>query len=270
MVSALNGLSQRAWCALERAGHDVVVRVVKREEDMREAAFTHGPDLIVCPFLTTKVPAEVWQCHRTIIIHPGPVGDRGPSSLDWAIAEAEPQWGVTALQAVEEMDAGPIWASRTFPLCDPTSLPARKSAVYNGPVADAAMACIQEVIEKATDPSFVPTPLAHADRPVSAARLRPAMTQDDRWFSWEASTEHIVRRIRAADGAPGVRTELAGCRVYAYDVQPALPQELDVHTAALPGDVICHTTDAVHVRTGDGSVWLGHLRAIRMSPVTRR
>ena len=54
------------------------------------------------------------QRYRTIIVHPGPPGDRGPSSLDWAISEAAPAWGVTALQAVEEMDGGPIWAYRTF------------------------------------------------------------------------------------------------------------------------------------------------------------
>ena len=42
--------------------------------------------------------------------------------------DAEPVWGVTALQAVEEMDAGPIWATRTFPVGAP-----RKSELYNGP-----------------------------------------------------------------------------------------------------------------------------------------
>ena len=62
---------------------------------------------------------------------------------------------MTALQAVEEMDAGPIWATRTF------QLPAdsRKSVVYNGPVADAAIELIGEVVAKAADPSFVPEPL---------------------------------------------------------------------------------------------------------------
>ena len=56
--------------------------------------------------------------------------------MDWAILDGEREWGVTALQAVEEMDAGPIWAGRTFPI-DPTE-PPRKSSLYSGPVADAA------------------------------------------------------------------------------------------------------------------------------------
>ena len=49
------------------------------------------------------------------------------------------------------MDAGPIWASRTFPL--PNAAP-RKSSLYNGPVADAAMECILEVVDKAAEPAF--------------------------------------------------------------------------------------------------------------------
>ena len=50
----------------------------------------------------------------TIVIHPGPKGDRGLPALDWAVRVGEPTWG-TALQAVQEIDAGPIWPSRNFP-----------------------------------------------------------------------------------------------------------------------------------------------------------
>ena len=112
LVTAFNGLSQRAWCALREAGHDVGVQLATGAADMIEGVRRADPELIVCPFLKDRVPAEVWQKWRTVIIHPGPVGDRGPSSLDWAIAEGARTWGVTALQAVEEMDAGPIWATR--------------------------------------------------------------------------------------------------------------------------------------------------------------
>jgi putative two-component system hydrogenase maturation factor HypX/HoxX len=114
LVSAFNGLSQRVWCALRESGHDAGVLLATNAKDMIDGVRAAEPDLILCPYLTHRVPSEVWQHWRTIIIHPGPVGDRGPSSLDWAITEGLPAWGVTALQAVEEMDAGPIWATRTL------------------------------------------------------------------------------------------------------------------------------------------------------------
>ena len=128
----------------------------------------------------------------------------------------ETRWGVTALQAVEEMDAGPIWGSRTFRL-DPAA--PRKSAVYNGPVADAAIELIGEVVAKATDPTFTPEPLDYR-RPDVIGRLRPAMRAADRQFSWSDSTETILRRIRAADGSPGARTMLCGLPVSVFDTHP--------------------------------------------------
>ena len=210
------------------------------------------PDLIICPFLRERVPADVWRHRRTIIIHPGPMGDRGPSSLDWAITGAEPEWGVTALQAVEEMDAGPIWATRTFPM---PADPPRKSDLYNGPVADAAIELVREVVTKAADPSFAPEPLDHRRADVTG-RLRPGMSQTDREFSWADSSDHIVRRIRAADGSPGVRTSLCGVPVSVFDARPgaAPPGE--------PGTVAERRRGAVLVRTGDGGVWVGQARRV--------
>jgi putative two-component system hydrogenase maturation factor HypX/HoxX len=251
LVSAFNGLSQRVWCAMRDAGHQVGVLLATGEQDIVDGVHAAQPDIIICPFLKDRVPAQVWQHWRTVIIHPGPVGDRGPSSLDWAITEAAPTWGVTALQAVEEMDAGPIWATRTFPM---PAAPPRKSALYNGPVADAAMECIGEVLEKAADPAFVPVPAETLDAEAAAAGARPAMKQADRSFDWAQSSEHIVRRIRAADGSPGVRTEVASMAVFAYDAHPGLAR------GARPGELISRRQGAVLVGTGDGSVWLGHLR----------
>jgi putative two-component system protein, hydrogenase maturation factor HypX/HoxX len=248
LCSAFNGLAQRAWTDLRAAGHEVSVRVVGDGEAVRDAATTDDPDLIVCPFLRTRVPASVWTRWRTIIIHPGPVGDRGPSSLDWAITGGATTWGVTALQAVDELDAGPVWATRTFPL--PVD-PPRKSSLYNGPVADAAIEVIREVTAHATDPAFVPEPLDH--RTIDG-RLRPLMRQADRAFSWCDTTSRIVRRIRAADGAPGVRTVLATQRVSVFDAHAGPP------IAGRPGDIVGRRRGAVLVRTGDGSVWIGHIR----------
>jgi putative two-component system protein, hydrogenase maturation factor HypX/HoxX len=250
LCSSFNGLTQRAWLELRRAGHDVSVELALSERVMVEAVQLAKPDLVICPFLKEKVPAELWLNHRTIIIHPGPPGDRGPSSLDWAIAERAPQWGVTALQAVEEMDAGPIWGYRMFAMPQEA---ARKSALYNGPVSDAAVELVVEVAAKAGDPGFVPVPLDYG-RPEVVGRLRPAMRRADREFSWSEPTADVVRRVRAADGAPGGLVELCGQRVRVFDVYPG--PALDGPAGTVAG----RREGAVLVHTGDGTVWVGHLR----------
>lgn len=251
LVTAFNGLSQRVWCALQALGYDVGLHIAGDNSDIVDGVRSTDPDLILCPYLTKRVPAEVWQQWPTIVIHPGPVGDRGPSSLDWAISHGVARWGVTALQAVEEMDAGPIWATRTFTM--PAVAP-RKSALYAGPVADAALECVLEVVAKAADPSFIPVPADRMAAEVPGAQARPAMRQADRVIDWAGPSEQIVRRIRAADGSPGVLTEVAGLPVYAYDAHPGTVR------GRRPGEVLLRREGAVLVAAGDGSVWLGHLR----------
>ena len=250
LCSAFNGLTQRAWLDLRRAGHDVTVELASSEATIVSAVRLFEPDLIICPFLRERVPAEVWRRYPTIVIHPGPMGDRGPSSLDWAIMDGERQWGVTALQAVDEMDAGPIWATRAITL---PITPACKSSVYNGPVADAAIELIGDVVAKAADASFRPEPLDYQRSDVTG-RLRPMMRPSDRQFSWSDSTESIQRRIAAADGSPGVVTTLGGVSVSVFDAHrgPAL--------LGVPGTIVGRRHGALLVRTGDGTVWIGQAR----------
>ncbi|MGW5681917.1 enoyl-CoA hydratase-related protein [Nonomuraea sp. NPDC003754] len=250
LVSAFNGLTQRAWIELREAGHEVTVELAISEEVMLEAVSLAKPDLIICPFLKDRVPERLWREHRVIIIHPGPRGDRGPSSLDWAILDGERRWGVTALQAAEEMDAGPIWGWREFALPED---PMRKSSLYNGLVTDAATELVLEVARKAEDPSFVPAPLDYG-RPEVWGRLRPAMRRADREFSWAESSDRVVRRIRAADGAPGAAAVLCGMDVRVFDARLG-PQLL-----GQPGSVAARRGGAVLVHTGDGTVWVGQLR----------
>ena len=85
LVSAHNGLSQRVQIALEQLGHHVTVAVVDGAAEMEAAVAEHDPELIVCPFLKKLIPESIWAERRCLIVHPGPSGDRGPSSLDWAI-----------------------------------------------------------------------------------------------------------------------------------------------------------------------------------------
>lgn len=280
LVSSFNGLSQRVWCRLREGGHEVVVEFASDPEAVFTAARSFGPDLIVCPFLKERVPERVWRTWRTIIIHPGPVGDRGPSSLDHAIADGAPRWGVTALQAVDELDAGPIWATATFPM---PAEPPRKTELYTGPVADAAVECVREVVAKAADPAFAPVPLEVAKRPIPGTGLRPRLRQEQRAFSWEDPPEAIVRKIRAADGSPGVRTTVAGVEAFAYDAHPGTPVGAALGSVGSvgsvgsggpagpvgPGGVLGQAEGAVLVRAGGSGapddaaghgVWLGHLR----------
>ncbi|SFB03197.1 Formyl transferase [Pseudomonas sp. NFIX10] len=249
LSTAFNGLTQRAWLDLREAGYRPSVVLFTHGASVCRQIEESDADLVICPFLKDRVPEQLWRNPRrpVVIIHPGIVGDRGASALDWAITRQAERWGVTALQAVEEMDAGPVWATCEFDL--PKGL--RKSELYNGPVSDAAIRCIREVVEKYRG-GFVPVPLDYGRHDV-IGRLQPNMTQDDRSFSWHDSSGFIKRCIDAADGQPGVLASLAGEQFYLYDAHP------DVRHG-LPGELLAVRDDAVLVATGDASLWIGALR----------
>ena len=106
-------------------GHDVTVQVVDSREIIETAVEAHRPDLVVCPMLKKLIPESVWRNYTCLVVHPGPHGDRGPSSLDWAIELGMEEWGVTILEAVEEADAGDIWETGRFRV-----RPVGKSSLY--------------------------------------------------------------------------------------------------------------------------------------------
>ena len=116
LSSAYNSLCQRYHVELTDRGHPVWIQLATNDEQMEEAVARFKPDIIFCPMLTTKVPRSIWEKHLTLIVHPGIKGDRGMSSLDWAILEGKKRWGVTLMEASDKFDAGRIWATRTFAL----------------------------------------------------------------------------------------------------------------------------------------------------------
>jgi hypothetical protein len=73
LVSAHNGLSQRAWIALRERGHAVEVAVVDSAAAMEAAVSEHDPELIVCPFLKTMIREAIWRTRRCVVVHPARV-----------------------------------------------------------------------------------------------------------------------------------------------------------------------------------------------------
>jgi putative two-component system hydrogenase maturation factor HypX/HoxX len=253
LTHAFNGLAQRLYVELAERGHALSVEFDINDEVTREAVAMFRPDAVLAPFLKRAIPEDVWRRVPCLVLHPGIVGDRGPSSLDWAILRGEREWGVTLLQANAELDAGDIWASATFPM-----RPAAKSSLYRGEVTEAAVRCVLEALPRMGDPSFRPRPLDPSDPGIRGQR-RPLARQADRAPDWQShSTDEILARIHSADGSPGVLDEVSGlpCRLFGAWTEPAPPDG-----PAGPGSVLATRDGAILRRTRDGAVWISHLRA---------
>ena len=151
LTSAHNSLSQRLLIELGERGHEITVCVAATSEAMIAAATREAPELILAPMLKIAIPEAVWSRHLCLIVHPGIKGDRGPSSLDWAIANDEKSWGVSILEAAKEFDAGPIWASHEFAL---EENPPTKSSLYRNQVTEAAVRGVLEAVARIESGQF--------------------------------------------------------------------------------------------------------------------
>ncbi|MFF0923809.1 hydrogenase maturation protein [Rhizobium leguminosarum] len=245
LCHSFNSLSQRLHVDLRRAGHEVSVELDIHDDLTREAVALFSPHLIIAPFLKRPIPADVWRRTLCLIVHPGIRGDKGPSALDWAILESEARWGVTLIEAREEMDAGPVWAWREFPM-----RPARKSSLYRREVTEAATACVFEALGR----------IERGEGPVMPAnwgrgRERSACRKSDRMLDPALhSAEEALRIIRASDGDPGALLTIVGQTFLVFDAEPA------EGLAGPPGTLVGRSRQAVAMAFREGALWVAHLR----------
>ena len=247
LVSAHNSLSQRAYIELTALGHGVDVAVVGSGTEMEAAVARHDPELIVCPMLKKLIPESIWRSTRCLVVHPGPMGDRGPSSLDWAIETGASEWGVVVLEADGDFDAGQVWATRTFAM-----RPAGKSSLYRHEVRRCALEALTEAVEAIAAGAQAPA-VPPSSKVTGSAR--PLMGQEVRAIDWSSDpTDAVVRKIRAAEGHPGVLDTVEGTEYHLFGVH----REGALRGPA--GEIIALRDGAVCRATVDGAVWITHLK----------
>ena len=249
IASAYNSMTQRVHAELADVGHEVSVELALGDQVMRDAVRRYDPDLVIAPMLTRAIPADIWSARPCFIVHPGPCGDRGPSSLDWAIMTGAERWGVTVLQANAEMDAGDIWASVEFAMPGGS-----KSSAYRTEVADAASQAVRLAVTRFAGGRYRPEPLDYG-RPDVTGRCRPPCRQADRRIDWAAEpTEAVLAKLHAADSSPGVLDEIGDTEYYLIGGHP------DDELRGQPGTVLARRDGAICRATRDGAVWIPQLR----------
>jgi putative two-component system protein, hydrogenase maturation factor HypX/HoxX len=254
LSNAFGGATMAAYCWLRDRGIETAYQPATSASEMIAADLEYAPDLLFAPTLTTRVPGQLLG--RVVINHPGRIGDRGASSIDWGRYRRDPFGGTTLLLAADGWDTGDVVHTTTYRYPD---RPATKSWIYSH-LNRAAM--LQGLAHLTAGPTPEPRPLDydHAD---VLGTWNDVMRQNDCTVDWSLSAEDIVWRVAARDGAPGVLTALHGQPIHIYDVHPAGP------TRVPQGEVVSWITDgAIRVAVGpiDGnglreSVWIGYVKA---------
>ncbi len=246
LCHSFNSLTQRLFVELRERGEAVSVEFDISDEILREAVELFAPDLILAPFLKRAIPPDILRETLCLVVHPGPPGDRGPSALDWALLEGRKEWGVTLIEAAEELDAGPVWAARKFPLRAAT-----KSSLYRHEVTRGAVQCVMEALDL----------LCSGRRPAAPGKIepmRPFCPREKRRIDFTTDTvADVLRKIRSADGSPGAPGQICGREYLCFDAHKA------TELAGQPGALLARSGKAVAVAARDGALWIGHLREMQ-------
>ncbi|MFI9645836.1 enoyl-CoA hydratase-related protein [Streptomyces sp. NPDC052040] len=248
VATAFNSLAQRVHAELRDRGHTVAVELALPDVPPVDRLRRHTPDLVLAPVLDTEIPEDVRVAFPCLVVHPCPVGERGPAALDRAVLAGATRWGVTVLQALEgtDRDAGPVWSAVACPVP-----PVSRSDLYRGEIADAALAAVLLSVERFASGDWIPLEQG-------AAQSRPPLDSSDRRIDWAADpTETVVRKLRACDSRPGVPDVLLGEEWYLHGGHPG------EGLRGAPGELLATRAGAVCRATADGAVWIPELRRRR-------
>ena len=118
---------------------------------------------------------------------------RGGAPVQWAIAQGEPETGVTTMRMVEDLDEGPVYLQRRVPI-EPDEHAPRLGARLASLGAGLLLETLEGIARGGLQPQ--PQDLALA----SYARL---LRSEDGWIDWTLTGEEIARRVRGFDPWPG-------------------------------------------------------------------
>jgi len=280
IITSFNSLSQKVYVELKKLDHVIHIEYFINEnyiENIKNKISNYNPDMIICPFLTKKIPEEIYNNYLVLILHPGIPGDAGPSSLDWAIYYNEELWGVTLLKADNEFDKGPIVDYKIFNMPKRENL--TKSSLYRKEIVDASKEIIINTVNKYTNCKKID--FLNIDK---KGKSRPLMNQKYRKVDFNANnTNEIFKNINMSDSQPGVLINIKCVynnikntykfilsnnldKVNDYYMYGAHIESLnyiinyDIYKNADIGEIFMQRDHAICIKTKDSALWVTHLR----------
>lgn len=175
-------------------GFDVYQPERIRDGAVVERINARGPDLMVVVAYGQIIPRAILEIPRrgVLNVHASLLPRwRGASPVAHAILAGDGETGVTIMRMDEQLDHGPVLASRAVRI-----RPGEDTPALTGRLAEAGAELLVETIARL---DYVQV----AEQDHSKATLAPRLTRRDGALEWEMGAEEIDRRVRALQPWPG-------------------------------------------------------------------
>jgi methionyl-tRNA formyltransferase len=175
--------------AAERLGLEV------RQPELLDA-FDPGVDTVVVVAYGLLIPEPVLKRALWLNVHPSLLPRwRGAAPIERTLMAGDEEAGVTIIELVRELDAGPIAAQRAFPIG-----PEDDFGTVSGRAGELAAELLEEALP---EPQLRPQP---SEGVTYAEKIGP----EDRELDWSRPPQELLNRIRALSPHIGARGELHG------------------------------------------------------------
>jgi methionyl-tRNA formyltransferase len=203
-----------------------------------------APDLMVVVAYGQILPQKLLDVppHGCLNVHTSLLPKyRGAAPIQWAIAEGEPETGVTIMKMDAGLDTGPMLATRRTPI-----LPRDDSQILHDRLAGLGADLLVETI-----PAYVSGKISPQPQAVEGASYAAKIKKEDGRIDWNSPAQKIWNRLRAFTPWPGAFAFL--------DVQPK-PQLLKIWKAepldrkGQPGAVLSADKTGIVAGCGQGAL----------------
>ncbi|MFN2579083.1 MAG: methionyl-tRNA formyltransferase [Pyrinomonadaceae bacterium] len=162
---------------------------------------------------------------------------RGAAPVNWAIVNGETETGVTTMEIVQELDAGPTLLQQSTDIREDETAPELTTRM-----AEIGAKLLGATLERID--TVQPTPQLG-----ELATFAPVLKREDGLIDWSMDAYSIARRVRGFQPWPNAHTTFRSQRLIIWKATPEWIEQLRF----TPGQVIEAARDRLIVACGDGT-----------------
>jgi methionyl-tRNA formyltransferase len=241
----------------ERLNLPVLQPLKARDEKFIAELRELKPDLMVVVAYGQILPQTLLDVpsHGCLNVHTSLLPKyRGAAPIQWAIADGEPETGVTIMKMDAGLDTGPILSTRRTPI-----LATDDSQVLHDRLAQLGAELLAETI-----PDYVAGKISPQPQPTSASTYAAKIKKEDGRIDWNMPAQKIWNRLRAFTPWPGAFTFFNGKLIKILKASLAKEvshQGLPIHAAGLAvGTILSADHKGILVLCGQDSLMIHELQ----------
>lgn len=234
--------------------HGVPVLFIHDYEDLIEVIQHSGAKVGILAAYGRIVPQDLIDAFEFGIlnIHPSLLPKyRGSTPIETAILNGDDITGVSVMQLVKKMDAGPLYGFGEIPLDGDET----KQMLYEM-LSDLGAQLLLRILPSVLNNTAVPIEQDHPQ-----ATFTKQITKTDGIINWKESNIEIERKIRAYSGWPGAKTKIAQ-----KDVEIISANLLNY--SGTPGKAFKTENNELAVYCGEGSILIEKIKPAGKNEMT--